>query len=398
MDRDRCGLMTSIELRGIRVRNRITVSPMQQFMAVDGMPADWHLVHLGQFAMGNAGIVFTEAMAVDPRGRISYGDMGIWSTAQAEALHRLTGFIRSMGAVPGIQISHAGRRGAISRPWEGKSPLTAVDAARGEPPWELWAPSAKPSRPTAQRPVAMTSAMIEEVQAAYVRAAALADLAGFEALELHGGHGYMIHSFLSPLANDRADRYGGSRTNRMRFALEVAERVRAIWPAGKPLFFRLSAIDGVSGGWDLADTLALVPELMRRGVDVIDVSSGGLSGLSSNASAHARVPGYHVPLAAEIRRQTGAITQVVGLITEAEQAERILADGAADLIAVAREVLRDPFWAAHAAERLGDPDFSAWPEPYAWWLRARRRHLEEAEIAEAATAVGANRSLSAIGT
>jgi 2,4-dienoyl-CoA reductase-like NADH-dependent reductase (Old Yellow Enzyme family) len=372
----KCGLMTPIELRDLRVRNRITVSPMQQFKAEDGMPTDWHLVHLGQFAMGYAGIVFTEAMAVDPRGRISYGDMGIWSTEQAAALRRLTGFIRSMGAVPGIQISHAGRRGAISRPWEGKSPLTAADAARGEPPWELWAPSPRASRSTAQIPVAMTVAMIDEVQAAFGRAAALADAAGFEALELHGGHGYMIHSFLSPLANDRSDDYGGSRANRMRFALEVAQRVRAAWPVGKPLFFRLSAMDGVPGGWDMADTLALVPELMRCGVDVIDVSSGGLSGLSSNASEHARHPGYHVPMAMEIRGRTGVVTQVVGLITEAEQAERLLAEGAADLVAVARGVLHDPFWAAHAAERLGDRDFSAWPEPYAWWLRERRRHLE----------------------
>ncbi|HEV2673769.1 MAG TPA: NADH:flavin oxidoreductase/NADH oxidase [Aliidongia sp.] len=369
------GLFEPIALRDVRARNRVTVSPMQQFMAVDGMPADWHLVHLGQFAMGNAGIVFTEAMAVDPVGRISYGDMGIWSAVQADALRRLTGFIRSMGAVPGIQISHAGRRGAISRPWEGKRPLTGADAARGEPPWTLWAPSAVPSRAAAQTPVAMDLAMIEQVQAAYVRAAALADHAGFEALELHGGHGYMIHSFLSPLANFRDDGYGGSRSNRMRFALEVAARVRAAWPAGKPLFFRISAIDGVAGGWELEDTLALVPELVRCGIDVIDVSSGGLSGLSSNASAFARVPGYHVPLAAEIRRRTGVLTQVVGLITEPEQAARIVADGSADLVAVAREVLRNPFWAAHAAERLGDASFSAWPEPYAWWLRARREHL-----------------------
>lgn len=376
-------LFSPIALRDLSVRNRITISPMQQFMAdKQGMPADWHLVHLGQFAMGNAGIVFTEAMAIDPRGRISYGDMGIWSPEQADALRRLTGFIKAMGAAPAIQISHSARRGAISRPWEGKSPLTAADAARGEPPWELWGPSAVPSRSSAQTPIAMDLGMIEEVQAAYARAAVLADRAGFEALELHGGHGYMIHSFLSPLANLRTDSYGGSRTNRMRFALEVASRVRAAWPAGKPLFFRVSAIDGVPDGWDLEDTLALVPELMRCGVDVIDVSSGGLSGQSTNASDFARVPGYHVPLAAEIRQKTGVLTQVVGLVTEAKQAERIIAEGSADLVAVAREVLRDPFWGAHAAEQLGDAEFRAWPEPYGWWLRARRLHLD----GEAATA------------
>jgi 2,4-dienoyl-CoA reductase-like NADH-dependent reductase (Old Yellow Enzyme family) len=223
----------------------------------------------------------------------------------------------------------------------------------------------------------MTEAMIAEAQEAYVRTARLADRAGFEVLELHGAHGYLIHSFLSPLANRRTDRYGGDRRRRMRFALELVERVRTVWPAGKPLFFRVSAIDGVEGGWTLEDTIALVRELTPRGVDVVDVSSGGLSGISSNAAPHARSPGYHVPFAARIREETGAATQVVGLITEAEQAESILRSGAADLVALAREALRDPWWAAHAAERLGDGAYRFWPEQYAWWLRARRRQLAE---------------------
>ena len=368
-------LFAPLELRGVTARNRITISPMQQFMANDGLLSDWHRVHLGQFAMGGAGIVFTEAMAVSAQGRISYGDMGLWSDEQAEALRPLTEFIRGMGSLPAAQISHAGRRGATTAPWDGKRPLVASDAARGNPPWALWAPSAIASRADAQVPCEMDVTHIEQVRDEYARTAALAHAAGFDVLELHGGHGYLLHSFLSPLSNRRGDRYGSSRENRMRFVLEVVERVRQVWPEEKPLFFRVSAFDGVPGGWEIDDTIALVRELQRRGVDVIDVSSGGLSGTSSNAAPHTRVPGYHVPIAARIREATGAITQVVGLITDAAQADAIVRSGSADLIAIAREALRDPFWAAHASQALGGEEFSAWPEQYRWWLRARASHV-----------------------
>jgi 2,4-dienoyl-CoA reductase-like NADH-dependent reductase (Old Yellow Enzyme family) len=379
-------LFEPLELRGVTSRNRVVVSPMQQFMAKDGMPNDWHMVHLGQFAFGNAGIVFTEAVAVSARGRISYGDMGLWNRRQARAMARIVALIRSQGAVPAIQISHAGRRGATQRPWEGKQPLTAADAERGEPPWRVWGPSARPSRPGAQTPVSLTAAMIRRVQEAYVRSAKLADEAGFDVLELHGAHGYMIHSFLSPLSNFRTDAYGGPLGNRMRFALEVVEAVRAAWPQRKPLFFRVSAIDGVEGGWRIEDTVGLVRELLKRGVDVIDVSSGGLSGQSSNASAHARTPGYHVPLARRIREETGAMVQVVGLITEAGQADAILAEGSADLVAVAREALYDPYWAARASEKLGERSYGGWPAQYAWWLKARDDHLARGGQAKSAGA------------
>ena len=368
-------LFAPLELRGVTARNRITISPMQQFMAADGFPSEWHRVHLGQFAMGGAGIVFTEAMAVSAHGRISYGDMGLWSDEHAQALRPLTEFIRGMGALPAAQISHAGRRGATTAPWDGKRPLVAGDAARGYPPWELWAPSAMASRADAQVPREMDATRIEQVREEYARTAALAEVAGFDALELHGGHGYMLHSFLSPLSNRRGDRYGGSRANRMRFVLEVVERVRSAWPEEKPLFVRVSAFDGVPGGWEIDDTIALVHGLRRHGVDVIDVSSGGLGGTSSNAAPHTRVPGYHVPIAARVREATGAITQVVGLITDAAQANAIVSSGSADLIAIAREALRDPFWAAHASQALGGDAFSAWPEQYAWWLRARASHV-----------------------
>jgi 2,4-dienoyl-CoA reductase-like NADH-dependent reductase (Old Yellow Enzyme family) len=371
-------LFAPLALRGVTARNRITISPMQQFMAADGFPSEWHRVHLGQFALGGAGIVFTEAMAVSPRGRISYADIGLWSAEQAQALRPLTEFMRDMGALPAAQISHAGRRGATTAPWDGKRPLLADDAARGQPPWELWAPSAIASRADAQVPRELDVKRIERVREEYARTAALAHDAGFDALELHGGHGYMLHSFLSPLSNRRGDRYGGSRENRMRFVLEVVERVRQVWPEEKPLFFRLSAFDGAPGGWEVDDSIVLVRELRHHGVDVIDVSSGGLGGTSSNAAPHTRVPGYHVPIAARIRDATGAITQVVGLITDAAHADTIVRSGSADLIAIAREALRDPFWAAHASEALGGAEFSAWPEQYAWWLRARAEHVGNA--------------------
>ena len=368
-------LFAPLRLRGVTARNRVTISPMQQFMAPDALPTNWHRVHLGQFAMGGAAIVFTEALAVSPTGRISHGDIGLWCAEQAQALRPLTDFTRQMGALPGAQISHSGRRGATTAPWDGKRPLVAADAARGQPPWELWAPSAIPSRADAQVPRELDRAGIEQVQEHYVRAAALARDAGFDVLELHGGHGYLLHSFLSPVSNRRTDAYGGSRINRMRFALEVVERVRREWPEDKPLFFRISAFDGAAGGWEVDDSIAFVRELLNRGVDVVDVSSGGLGGTSSNAAPHTRTPGYHVPIAARIREVTGAVTQVVGLITDAAHADGIVRSGSADLIAIAREALRNPFWAAHASEALGNAEFNAWPDQYAWWLRARAEHV-----------------------
>ena len=368
-------LFAPLALRGVTSRNRVTISPMQQFMAADGFPTEWNRVHLGQFAMGGAGIVFTEAMAVSADGRISYGDMGLWRSEHAAALKPLTDFIRSLGAVPAAQISHAGRRGATTAPWDGKRPLVPEDAERGQSPWQLWAPSAIASRAEAQVPRELDRAMMAHVQDEYVRAARLAAGAGFDALELHGGHGYMLHSFLSPLSNRRTDAYGGSLQNRMRFVLEVVERVRQAWPEDKPLFFRISAFDGVPGGWEVDDSIVLVRELLRHGVDVVDVSSGGLGGTSSNAAPHTRTPGYHVPIASRIREATGALTQVVGLITEAHGADAIIRNGSADLVAIAREALRNPFWTAHASEALGATQFAAWPEQYAWWLRARDLHV-----------------------
>ena len=368
-------LFTALPLRGRCARNRVVISPMSMASAgTDGLPTAWHFAHLSKFAFGGAGIVFTECSAVDPRGRITHADLGLWSEQHAAAFRPIVEFIQSQGALAGIQIGHAGRRGASQKPWEGKGPLTDADAKRGQPPWPLWGPSAVAARGGCQVPAAMDTAMIEEVQAAFEAAAARADRAGFDVLEVHGAHGYLIHSFLSPIANRRTDAYGGDLNRRMRFALETVARVRAQWPAQKPLFFRVSSVDGVDEGWALADTLALACALKALGVDVIDTSSGGIEGNSSSSSRIARVPGYHESFSAEVRRSAGIATQTVGLIRSGRQAEAILRRGGADLIAVGREALYDPFWALHAAEELGHAsDFSQWPQQYGWWLNVRAK-------------------------
>jgi len=377
-------LFAPLALRGCVARNRVVISPMSTCSAnARGLAQPWHLAHLSKFAMGGAGIVFTEATAIDPRGRVTHSDLGLWSDEHAAALLPAVEVLRAQGALAGIQLAHSGRRGAAQKPWGGKGPLTDEDARNGEPPWPLWGPSAMAARDGCQVPIEMTHAMIDDVQQAFVRSAALADRAGFDVLELHGGHGYLIHSFLSPIANQRADAYGGTRERRMRFALETVERVRDQWPAHKPLFFRASVFDGVAGGWEMADTIVLAAALKERGVDVIDTSSGGIEGTSSNSLRIARVPGYHVPYSATIRRTTGMLTQTVGLIRTPQHAEEILQSESADLVAIGREALYDPFWAVHAAQALKcDEDFEAWPHQYAWWLRARAQFLGPAATQE----------------
>ena len=368
-------LFTPVTLRGVTARNRVVVSPMCTYSAVDGMVGDWHLVHLGRFALGGAGIVFVEATAVEARGRITHGDVGIWSDAHAAALGRIAAFLKAHGAVPVIQLAHAGRKASMQRPWEGNAALTAEDAARGDTPWPIVGPTAAPMAEGWLEPKAMERADIDAVIAAFVAGARRALASGFEIAEIHGAHGYLIHSFLSPLSNTRRDAYGGGRAGRMRFALEVVEAVRAAWPEDKPLFFRVSSVDGIDGGWQLDDSVALAQALKPRGVDLIDCSSGGLSG-SATAAAIPRTRGFQVPYAARIRRDAGVATQAVGLILDGAQAEAILQAGEADLVAIGREALVDPFWALHAAEALGAAEgFEHWPTPYAWWLERRARTL-----------------------
>jgi 2,4-dienoyl-CoA reductase-like NADH-dependent reductase (Old Yellow Enzyme family) len=350
-------LFRPFRVRSVALRNRLIVSPMRQYScdARDGLATDWHLVHLGSRAVGGAGLVFTEAAAVTPEGRISPEDLGFWSDAHAAVLAPTVRFVREHGAAMGVQFAHAGRKASTTRPWEGHRGLS--DAEGG---WTPIAPSALPFNATYRAPRAMSEADIQAVVAAFGTAAARADQFQFDAIEIHAAHGYLLHEFMSPLSNERSDRYGGSFENRIRLTLEVVEAVRANWPAKKPLFLRLSATDWVPGGWDVADSVRLARAVAERGVDVIDCSSGGLDARQQISSG----PGYQVPFAARIRQEAGVATAAVGLITSAEQAEQILAAGQADLIVMARELLRDPYFPLHAARALGAPDAVAWPVQY----------------------------------
>jgi 2,4-dienoyl-CoA reductase-like NADH-dependent reductase (Old Yellow Enzyme family) len=345
-------LFSPLQLRELTLRNRIIVSPMCQYSSEDGMPNDWHLVHLGSRAVGGAAMVCVEASAVTPEGRITPWDAGIWSQAHARAWAPVAGFIRAQGAVPAIQLAHAGRKASCNKPWLGGKPLAPGDGA-----WTTLGPSeiAFGSYPA---PRAMTAAQVAATVEDFRRAAGHALAAGFDAVEVHGAHGYLLHSFCSPLSNRRGDDYGGALENRMRLPLEVARAVRAAWPDGKPVLYRISASDWAQGGWDLAQSVALCRELRAIGIDLIDCSSGG------NIAEQKIVlgPGYQVAFAEAIRRDAGIATAAVGLISEPAQAEQILALGQADAICLARALLRDPYWPRHAARALGvDP---AWPDQY----------------------------------
>ena len=364
-------LFTPLELRGIELPNRVVISPMCQYSATGGLADDWHFQHLGRFA--GAGLVFTEATAVEERGRITYGDLGIWSDDHVDALRRITRYLKDRDAVPGIQLAHAGRKASSRRPWDGGAALDDSDAAAGEPPWETVAPSAIPPFDGAPQPHALDAAGIAAIVDAWGSAALRAHEAGFEVVEIHAAHGYLLHQFLSAVSNRRDDAYGGSLKNRMRLPLQVAERVRRVWPQEKPVFLRLSASDEGDPSWTMDEVAAFVRELRKRGIDVIDCSSGGI-GAQGFAIRGRRVPGFQVGLAAEVRRRTGVRTMGVGLITGARQAEDILRRGECDLVAIGREALFDPYWALHAARELGaDPEFRLWPRPYGWWLDYRDR-------------------------
>lgn len=366
-------LFSPLRLRGLTLKNRVAVSPMCQYSAGDGFANQWHLVHLGKFAQGGAGLVFTEAAAVCRTGRITHGDLGIWSDAHAAALAPVTGFLRAQGAASAIQLGHAGRKASMQRPWHGNGPLDAEDRARGETPWEVAAPSPVPVAEGWLVPREMTAQDIARTVEDFAAAARRADRAGFDVAEIHAAHGYLLASFLSPASNRRADAYGGGRAGRARLLLETAEAVRAAWPEDKPLFVRVSAVDGADGGWSLDDTVWLAGELGARGVDVIDCSSGGISGSATLGRAAPR-PGYQVPYAERVRREAGVMTQAVGLILDPGQAEAIVAEGRADIVAIGREMLADPNWALHAARTLGADDaFAEWPVQYGWWLDRRHR-------------------------
>ena len=370
-------LFEPLQIRGLNIPNRLVISPMCQYSAGDGLANDWHLVHLGKFAQGGAGIVFTEAAAVQRRGRITHGDLGIWSDAHAQALAGITGFIRSMGSTSAIQLAHAGRKASMQRPWHGNGPLNDEDIARGEEPWKVIAPSAIPLGEGWLQPAEMGSGDIAQVVEDFAAAARRSNQAGFDIVEVHAAHGYLAASFLSPISNHRKDGYGGDRKGRSRMLLETVEAVRGEWPEEKPLFVRVSAVDGAPEGWSLDDTIALAKDLKELGVDVIDCSSGGILGAATAAKGAPPPLGFQVPFAEAIKKQAGLSTQAVGLIVSPGQAEAVIAEGRADLVAIGREALLDPNWPVRAAVALGaDVDWERWPQQYGWWLSRRAKVLE----------------------
>lgn len=338
-------LFSPLTIRDITLRNRIAVSPMCEYSSVDGFATDWHVVHLGSRAVGGAGLVFTEATAVEARGRISPGDLGIWKDDHIAQLARIAAFVKEQGAVPGMQIAHAGRKASCHVPWEkGGAPLTGVEGA-----WETVGPSAVPFRPGDPAPRALDTTEIRAIVDAFAAAAWRVLTAGFQVLELHCAHGYLAHEFLSPLANHRTDAYGGSFENRIRFVLELVQAVRGVWPERFPLFVRISATDWKEGGWTLDDSVKLAAELRGRSVDLVDCSSGAMV-----PDAKMQIgPGYQVPFAERIKREAGIRTGAVGMITEPKQADEIIRSGQADLVLLAREFLRDPYFPLHAASALG---------------------------------------------
>lgn len=364
-------LFQPLTLRGLTLSNRIAVSPMCQYSAEEGLANDWHLVHLGSRAVGGAGLVIIEATAVSANGRISPHDLGIWNDEQIEPLRRITRFIEAQGSVAGIQLAHAGRKASVWQPWLGKRGCVPV-AAGG---WIPGGPSAIAFDPEHAVPTALDETAIAGVIESFVLAAQRSLAAGFKIAEVHAAHGYLLHQFLSPLSNQRQDAYGGSFDNRIRLLLEVTEAVRAVWPEELPLFVRLSATDWVEDGWNPEETVELARRLKALGVDLIDVSSGGTS-----VDAEIPIgPGYQTQFAEQVRRGADIATGTVGMITEAVQAEHILRTGQADLILLARELLRDPYWPLHAAEDLRDASVP-WPAQY---VRAAHRDTPIRQVPDA---------------
>ncbi len=347
-------LFSDFEIRGTRFRNRVFVSPMCQYSAIDGLPQAWHLVHLGSRAVGGAGLVMAEATAVSAQGRISPRDTGIWNQEQCDAWIPIVRFIREQGAVPGIQLAHAGRKASTDVPWLGGHPLS-LDAGG----WRAIAPSALPFAEGYPIPEPLDASGIAHLEDAFVGATRNAWKVGFEVLELHFAHGYLLHEFLSPLSNHRQDQYGESREGRMRLPLRIVEAVRNVWPDDCPLFVRLSVTDWIPGGWDLESSIVFTRALGARGVDLVDCSSGGILPSASIPVG----PGYQTRFAEVIRRETGMHTGAVGLITDAIQAEHIIRTGQADAVFLARAELRQPYWPLEAAGRLGAT--CVWPPPYA---------------------------------
>ncbi|MBX3439158.1 MAG: NADH:flavin oxidoreductase/NADH oxidase [Planctomycetaceae bacterium] len=355
-------LLTPLTIRGVTLRNRIVMSPMCQYISQDGLASDWHLVHLGSRAVGGVALVIVEATAVTPEGRITPGDLGIWGDQHIGPLARIVRFVHAQGAVAGIQLAHAGRKASCDAPWKGGAALTPELGG-----WPVVAPSAVPFNDGDPLPLALDETEIDSVVAAFESATDRALAAGFRVIEVHAAHGYLLHQFLSPLSNLRTDQYGGSLDNRMRLTLRVSEQIRRRVPDDMPVFVRISATDWADAGWDLEQSVILARELKQLGVDLIDVSTGALV-------PKVRIPvskGYQVPFARAIRQEAGLLTGAVGLITEAGHANEIITGGDADLVLLARELLREPYWALKAEQELGAEP--TWPTPYGYAVKRRAK-------------------------
>ncbi|UJR87079.1 NADH:flavin oxidoreductase/NADH oxidase [Sandaracinus amylolyticus] len=355
-------LLTPYTMRGVTLRHRVVMSPMCQYSARDGFANDWHLVHLGSRAVGGAALVMVEATAITPDGRISPNDLGLWSDAHVEPLARIARFVESQGAVPGIQLAHAGRKASTAPPWHGGGAVAASDGG-----WQPVAPSAIPFDAQSPMPHELDEQEIDALVDAFEAAARRALDAGFRVLEIHSAHGYLLHEFLSPISNRRTDAYGGSLDNRMRLVLRVAERFRAVMPPELPLFVRLSATDWIEGGWDVEGSVELAKRLKVRGVDVIDVSSGGMTPVAKIPVAR----GYQVPFARRIRDDADIATGAVGLITDAHQADEVITGGDADLVLLGRELLREPYWMLRAQHAFDEEQ--SWPTQYGYAVRRRAK-------------------------
>lgn len=371
-------LFSPYTLRDVTFKNRIAVSPMSQYRAINGHANDWHLVHLGRFAMGGAGLVYAEATAITKDGRRTHGDLGLWDDDQIKSIKGICKFIEQEGSVPGIQLGHAGRKASERRPWHGETPVDSQDIKeRNEHPWEAIAPSPIPYAEGWPTPKEMSNADIENTIEAFGQAARRAHEAGFKVIEVYAAHGFLVHQFLSPIANQRTDCWGGNAENRQRFAIETAKSIRKFWPDNLPLIFRLSATDWLDGGIEIEDTIEIAKALKSVGVDMIDTSTGGVGG-KERPRRMVIEQGFQVPFASQIRKASDIPTMAVGFLWDADKCSEIVETGQADMIALARELLDDPNWPLHAAQKLGaNENHSLSPIESGWWLMKRERLLSK---------------------
>jgi 2,4-dienoyl-CoA reductase-like NADH-dependent reductase (Old Yellow Enzyme family) len=371
-------LFEPFQIRSVTLKNRICVSPMSQYRAKEGFVNDWHFSHLSRFALGGCGLVFTEATAISAEGRRTLGDLGLWNDDQIEGMSRITTFLKAEGSIAGIQLSHAGRKASERRPWHGDKPLDMEDIEiRGEHPWVSKGPTNQPygdAWPTTQ---AMTDDDINQVIKDFGLAAARADKAGFDVIEVYAAHGFLLHQFYSPLCNTREDSWGGDFNKRIKLSIEVAKSIRKNWPEEKALVFRISATDWIDGGWNTDDSIKLAQVLKASGVDIIDCSSGGIGG--PHPLPHFPLaPAFQANLAEAVRNNADIASIAVGLIWEAESANAVIESGKADLVALGRELLNNPNWALHAAETLkADDKYSMWDPAFGWWLNKRERMMQK---------------------